>query len=52
MTGTLLNIDGAACAHHDGDSEQACRRTIAALTVLPAGHRTGRSAAALQTCTR
>ncbi|MFJ5228159.1 hypothetical protein [Streptomyces sp. NPDC088400] len=41
MTRTLLNIDRAACAHHDGDSEQACRRTIAALTVLPDGYRTG-----------
>ncbi|MFE3907794.1 hypothetical protein ACFXPY_48285 [Streptomyces sp. NPDC059153] len=26
MTRTLLTIDGAACAHHDGDTEQACRR--------------------------
>ncbi|MFE5098038.1 hypothetical protein ACFRCI_49465 [Streptomyces sp. NPDC056638] len=41
MTRTLLTIDGAACAHHDGDTEQACRRAAAALAVLPAGYRTG-----------
>ncbi|WP_225828274.1 hypothetical protein [Streptomyces naphthomycinicus] len=41
MTRTLLHIDAAACAHHDGDGEQACRRTIAALTALPDGYRTG-----------
>ncbi|WP_328983098.1 hypothetical protein OG258_53525 [Streptomyces mirabilis] len=41
MTRTLLNIDGAACSHHDGDSEDACRRTVAALTGLPDGYRTG-----------
>ncbi|MFD4956273.1 hypothetical protein [Streptomyces sp. NPDC058451] len=41
MTRTLLNIDAAACAHHDGDSEEACRRTVAALTGLPDGYRTG-----------
>ncbi|MGC9479208.1 hypothetical protein CJI59_30900 [Streptomyces sp. Alain-F2R5] len=41
MTRTLLHIDAAACAHHDGDSEQACRRTITALTSLPDGYRTG-----------
>jgi hypothetical protein len=23
MTRTLLNIDAAACSHHDGDTEQA-----------------------------
>ncbi|MEU7414892.1 hypothetical protein AB0B40_37350 [Streptomyces sp. NPDC042638] len=40
MTRTLLNID-AACSHHDGDSEQASRRTVAALTALPADYRTG-----------
>jgi len=28
----------AACSHHDGDTEQACRRTVAALT---ADYRTG-----------
>ncbi|MEW2400310.1 hypothetical protein [Streptomyces sp. NPDC046862] len=41
MTRTLLHIDAAACTHHDGDSEQACRRTVAALTGLPDGYRTG-----------
>jgi hypothetical protein len=41
MTRTLLHIDAAACSHHDGDTEQACRRTIAALTGLPDGYRTG-----------
>ncbi|MFD7620871.1 hypothetical protein [Streptomyces sp. NPDC059802] len=41
MTRTLLTIDGAACAHHDGDIEQAYRRAAAALDVLPAGYRTG-----------
>ncbi|MET9062830.1 hypothetical protein ABZX99_34035 [Streptomyces antibioticus] len=41
MTRTLLTIDGAACAHHDGDTEQACRRTVAALTALPDGYHTG-----------
>ncbi|WP_246112086.1 hypothetical protein [Streptomyces hawaiiensis] len=38
MTRTLLHI-AAACSHHDGVSEQACRRTVAALTALP--HRPG-----------
>ncbi|MEU3201417.1 hypothetical protein [Streptomyces sp. NPDC006996] len=41
MTRTLLNIDAAACSRHDGDTEQACRRTVAALTALPADYRTG-----------
>ncbi|MCX4740759.1 hypothetical protein [Streptomyces antibioticus] len=41
MTRTLLTIDGATCAHHYGDTEQACRRTVAALTALPDGYRTG-----------
>ncbi|WP_333737350.1 hypothetical protein [Streptomyces sp. IBSBF 2806] len=41
MTRTLLNIDAAACSHHDGDTEQACRRTVDALTALPADYRTG-----------
>jgi len=41
MTRTLLNIDAAACSHHDGDTEQACRRAVAALTALPDGYRTG-----------
>ncbi|MFB7323850.1 hypothetical protein [Streptomyces sp. NPDC056190] len=35
------NIDAAACAHHDGDSEESCRRTVAALTGLPGDYRTG-----------
>ncbi|QDN94723.1 hypothetical protein FNV61_55445 [Streptomyces sp. RLB3-6] len=34
-------MDGAACSHHDGDSEEACRRTVAALTGLSDGYRTG-----------
>ncbi|MER7967628.1 hypothetical protein ABTX35_01180 [Streptomyces sp. NPDC096080] len=41
MTRTLLTIDAAACSHHDGDTEQACHRTVAALTALPADFRTG-----------
>ncbi|MCT9011595.1 hypothetical protein [Streptomyces rhizosphaerihabitans] len=41
MTRTLLHIDAAACSHHDGNSEEACRRTVAALTSLPDGYRTG-----------
>ncbi|MDX3131403.1 hypothetical protein PV367_16830 [Streptomyces europaeiscabiei] len=41
MTRTLLNIDTAACAHHDGDTEQACHRAVAALTALPDDYRTG-----------
>ncbi|GAA2768681.1 hypothetical protein GCM10010103_77240 [Streptomyces paradoxus] len=41
MTRTLLNIDAAACSHHDGDTEQACRRTVDALTALPVDYRTG-----------
>ncbi|MEU0476372.1 hypothetical protein [Streptomyces olivaceus] len=41
MTRTLLNIDAAACSHHDGDTEQACRRTVVALTALPVDYRTG-----------
>ncbi|MGW6523559.1 hypothetical protein [Streptomyces sp. NPDC054962] len=28
MTRTLLNIDAATCSHHDGDTEQACHRTV------------------------
>jgi hypothetical protein len=35
MTRTLLHIDAAVCSHRDGDSEEACRRTVAALTALP-----------------
>lgn len=41
MTRTLLTIDTAACSHHDGDTEQACRRTVATLSALPADYRTG-----------
>lgn len=41
MTRTLLAIDAAACSDHDGDNEQACRRTVDALTSLPDGYRTG-----------
>ncbi|MFF7756028.1 hypothetical protein ACFZCP_44105 [Streptomyces sp. NPDC007971] len=41
MTRTLLTIDAAACSHHDGDSEEACRRTVVALTALPVDYRTG-----------
>ncbi|MDX3587622.1 hypothetical protein [Streptomyces europaeiscabiei] len=41
MTRTLLTIDAATCSHHDGDTEQACRRTVTALTALPDGFRTG-----------
>ncbi|MYW48420.1 hypothetical protein [Streptomyces sp. SID161] len=41
MTRTLLTIDATACSHHNGDIEQACRRTVAALTALPADYRTG-----------
>ncbi|MEV5177427.1 hypothetical protein AB0L10_41765 [Streptomyces flaveolus] len=47
MTRTLLHIDGAVCAHHNGDSEEACRRTVAALAALPVGYRTGLSVAGL-----
>ncbi|MFF1746384.1 hypothetical protein [Streptomyces mirabilis] len=41
MTRTLLHIDSAACSHHDGDGDEACRRTVAALTTLPDDYRTG-----------
>ncbi|WP_128092238.1 hypothetical protein [Streptomyces resistomycificus] len=41
MTRTLLNIDATACSHHDGDTEQACRRMVTALTALPVDYRTG-----------
>ncbi|MFI9569488.1 hypothetical protein [Streptomyces rishiriensis] len=52
MTRTLLNIDAAACSHHDGDTEQACRRTVAALTALPPNTAPAWSTAAPWTCTR
>ncbi|WP_217625766.1 hypothetical protein [Streptomyces lunaelactis] len=41
MTRSLLTIDEATCFHHDGDTEQACRRTIGVLDSLPAAYRTG-----------
>ncbi|MGW1471989.1 MULTISPECIES: hypothetical protein [Streptomyces] len=41
MTRTLLNIVTAACSHHDGGTEQTCRRTVDALTALPVDFRTG-----------
>ncbi|WP_406841834.1 hypothetical protein ACICHK_43335 (plasmid) [Streptomyces sp. AHU1] len=41
MTRTLLNIDAATCSHHDGDTEQMCRHTVAILTGLPADCLTG-----------
>lgn len=41
MTRTLLAIDAAACAHHDGDTQQACRRATAALSALPPDYRSG-----------
>ncbi|MFG2367947.1 hypothetical protein ACGFY3_40995 [Streptomyces mirabilis] len=41
MTRTLLHIDSATCSHHNGDSEEACRRTIATLTGLSGDYRTG-----------
>ncbi|MFI0220358.1 hypothetical protein [Streptomyces lydicus] len=41
MTRSLLNIDGAACFHHDGDTEQACQRTVNLLAGLPDAYRTG-----------
>ncbi|MFF2653602.1 hypothetical protein [Streptomyces sp. NPDC058045] len=40
MACTLLKIDAAACAHRDGDTEQACRRATAALAALPPAYRT------------
>lgn len=41
MTRTLLKIDAAACAHRDGDTDQACRRATAALAALPLDYRIG-----------
>ncbi|MGA4867184.1 helix-turn-helix domain-containing protein [Streptomyces lavendulocolor] len=41
LTRSLLTIDAAACDHHDGDTEQACRRAVAVLNSLPAVYRTG-----------
>ncbi|MEU5396616.1 hypothetical protein [Streptomyces tibetensis] len=47
MTRSLLHIDTAACAHHDGD--QGRHRAIAALTALQDGYRTGLATAASRT---
>lgn len=41
MTRSLLTLDAAACDHHDGDTEQACRRATTVLADLPAAYRTG-----------
>ncbi|OPC76724.1 hypothetical protein B4N89_45395 [Embleya scabrispora] len=41
MTRSLLTLDAAACDHHDGDTEQACRRATTVLVDLPAAYRTG-----------
>ncbi|MBD0844227.1 helix-turn-helix transcriptional regulator [Streptomyces sp. TRM68416] len=41
MTRALLTIDAATCTHHDGDTEQACERTVAVLSGLPDAYRTG-----------
>ncbi|MEW1599349.1 helix-turn-helix transcriptional regulator [Streptomyces sp. NPDC093808] len=41
MTRSLLTVDTATCLHHDGDTEQACRRTTAVLDSLPTAYRTG-----------
>ncbi|MEW2130381.1 hypothetical protein [Streptomyces sp. NPDC005435] len=41
MTRSLLAVDAAACAHRDGDTEEACRRTVAVLSGLPPAYRNG-----------
>ncbi|MFH7340612.1 hypothetical protein [Streptomyces sp. KHY 26] len=41
MTRSLLTIDAATCVHQDGDTEEACQRTVAVLTDLPDAYRTG-----------
>ncbi|MET7695136.1 helix-turn-helix transcriptional regulator [Streptomyces sp. NPDC005483] len=41
MTRSLLLVDAAACTHHDGDTEEACRRTTAVIAGLPDAYRTG-----------
>jgi hypothetical protein len=41
MTRALLQLDGAACVHHDGDTEEACHRAVASLSTLPDAYRTG-----------
>lgn len=41
MTRSLLTIDAATCVHHDGDTEEACRRVTTVLTPLPEAFRSG-----------
>ncbi|MDF3141086.1 hypothetical protein PBV88_07160, partial [Streptomyces sp. T21Q-yed] len=41
MTRSLLKIDAATCVHHDGDPDEACRRTIAVMDSLPEAYRSG-----------
>ncbi|MCZ1012185.1 hypothetical protein [Streptomyces lydicus] len=41
MTRSLLAIDAAACLHKDGDTQQACWKTVDVLKSLPAAYRTG-----------
>ncbi|CAL9674167.1 hypothetical protein SUDANB176_07640 (plasmid) [Streptomyces sp. enrichment culture] len=41
MTRSLLAIDAAACARHDGDTQEACQRTAVVLSGLPEAYRTG-----------
>ncbi|MFI2764865.1 hypothetical protein ACH5A3_39550 [Streptomyces echinatus] len=41
MTRSLLTIDAATCIHHAGSTQEACQRTVAVLSALPAAYRTG-----------
>ncbi|MET8718680.1 hypothetical protein [Streptomyces misionensis] len=41
MTRSLLRIDAAACAHHDGNTQEACQQAVAVLAELPMAYRTG-----------
>ncbi|MFF7954003.1 hypothetical protein [Streptomyces griseorubiginosus] len=41
MTRSLLTIDAATCIHHDGDTEEACLRTVAVMSGLPPVYRAG-----------
>ncbi|MFJ5646309.1 hypothetical protein [Streptomyces sp. NPDC093223] len=41
MTRSLLTIDAAVCVHHDGDTEEACRRTVAVMAALSDAYRNG-----------
>ncbi|MFI6346002.1 hypothetical protein [Streptomyces sp. NPDC050560] len=41
MTRTLLLIDNATCAHHEGETEEACRRAASVLVGLPHDYRPG-----------